>query len=281
MFDTSARLFAAATCFGKGYARNTLSGLLGPYRALFANAGLFLLLVRRDIVARTAGTMLGGLWMLGQPALNAAAMWFLLDVVLAVRFPGQVPFLNYFLIGMLPWLMANEILQRSLHVLSEYGALFQRSIFPVKLLPLLPVVVSGTTYGIIYAVLVGMLEGPIAGAKAFVILIFLMIWLVPVCYLLSIVGLLIKDARQFIPFVLTLVMYVTPILYLPQALPIQMRDFLFLNPFADMMALIHAVVQGMPWEMGNVLRPLGLWLLLLAPSTVLFRRAEPHMREAL
>lgn len=281
MLDTSIRLSSAARRFVTGYARNTLSGLISPYRELFANAGLFVLLVRRDVVARTAGTMLGGLWMLGQPALNAAAMWFLLDVVLAVRFPGQVPFLNYFLIGMLPWLMANEILQRSLHVLPEYGALFQRSIFPVKLLPLMPVFVSGATYGVIYAVLAGILEGPVAGAIAFMAMIAFMVWLVPVCYIFSIVGLLIKDARQFIPFVLTLVMYVTPIMYLPQALPVQMRDFLYLNPFADMMVLIHAVVQGMPWEMGNVLRPLGLWLLLLAPSSVLFRRAEPHMREAL
>ncbi|HHB92291.1 MAG TPA: ABC transporter permease, partial [Thioploca sp.] len=30
-----------------------------------------------------------------------------------------------------------------------------------------------------------------------------------------------------------------------------------------------------------VWRPVGLWLLLLAPAWVLFHRAEPHIREML
>ena len=42
-----------------------------------------------------------------------------------------------------------------------------------------------------------------------------------------------------------------------------------------------ALLQDLPLTPGNLLRPLALWLLALAPAWVLFRRTEPHMREAL
>jgi lipopolysaccharide transport system permease protein len=53
------------------------------------------------------------------------------------------------------------------------------------------------------------------------------------------------------------------------------------NPFADLMAVIHGLLQGMPFSAGNIIRPLLLWLLLMGPAWLLFVRAEPHMREAL
>jgi lipopolysaccharide transport system permease protein len=256
-------------------------GLLGPIHALVAHRSLLWVLVRREVVARTSGTLLGGFWVLAQPALQVAALWFLLDVVLRVRFPGQAPFLNYFLIGMLAWLTISEILNRNLTILAECGPLYQRAIFPLEILPMLPLVVTGITYGAIYACVAAVLEGPSAGVAAVVVVAVLMLWLIPLCYLFSVIGLFLKDARQLIPFVLTLLMYATPILYLPEALPKSFQILLPLNPLADIMALIHALVQGMPWRRGELLRPLVLWVALLGPSWILFRRAAPHMREAL
>ncbi|MCK5716862.1 MAG: ABC transporter permease, partial [Thiomargarita sp.] len=94
-------------------------------------------------------------------------------------------------------------------------------------------------------------------------------------------GLFIKDIGQFFPFLITVAMYLTPILYMPIQMPESMHWALVINPIADIMALIHAGIQGMEWDWGNVWRPMGLWLLLLGPSWVLFRRAEPQVREIL
>lgn len=256
-------------------------GLWGPLRVLAQHPGLFRILIRRESVARTSGTVLGGLWVLAQPALLVGALWFLLDVVLRVRFPGQAPFLNYFLIGMLPWLAMNEILQRNLLILAEFGPLYQRTVFPLRMLPMLPLVLTGGTYGAIFVVVVALLEGVFAGVAAVLAIFLLVLWLIPFSYLFAVAGLFIKDARQIIPFALTMLMYITPILYLPQALPEGLQNLMFLNPVADVMTLIHALLQGLPWTSGNLLRPLFLWLLLLGPAWVLFQRAEPHMREEL
>lgn len=267
--------------FIQRFTRNFWAGLTGPFRLLITRRDLVRVLIKRDIATRTSGTVLGGVWMLAQPALQVLAFWFLLDFVLRVRFPGQVSFLNYFLLGMLPWLMISEVMQRNLTVLTEFSTLYQRSAFPVNLLPLLPLMVSGLFYGVVYAVVAGLLEGWVAALWAPLVVMLLLLWLLPVCYLLAVLGLFIRDARQLIPFLLTLTMYLTPILYMPEMLPEGMRMLMVFNPFADIMALIHGLLQGMPVAAGHGLRPLLIWLLLLAPAWVLFRRTEPHMREAL
>ena len=262
-------------------ARALAAGLTGPFQLLIAHRRLVFLLVKRDIAVQTSGTALGGLWLLAQPALQVLAFWFLLDFVLKVRFPGRVAFVNYFLLGMLPWLMISEILLRNLRILSEFSALYERSAFPVAILPLLPLLASGLMYGAIYGLVAGLMEGWTAALWALALVAMVLVWLLPLCYLLAILGLFVRDLRQVVPFLLTLTLYITPILYMPEALPEGLRGWLVVNPLADLMAIIHGLLQGMPVTGGNLLRPALLWLLLLVPAWVLFRRSEPHLREQL
>lgn len=271
----------ARSLFPVRLAVNTVRGLLEPFRLLVRHRDLFLLLARRDLAVRTSGTALGMVWVLAQPALQMLAFWFLLDLVLRVRFPGHVPFLNYFLIGMLPWLMMNEALQRSTGVLGEFGSLYQRMAFPVALLPLLPLLTAGGIFGTVYVVMVALIAGPGAALLAPLVIGGIVLWLMPLCYLISVLGLFARDFRQIVPFLLTMAMYLTPILYMPQMLPEAIRGLLVLNPVADLLAVAHHLLLGLPVTAGNWLRPWGLWLFLLGPAWVLFRRTEPHMREEL
>lgn len=251
-------------------------------RAPLRHRELLFLLVRRDIAARTSGTVLGGLWMLVQPALQVAALWFLLDIVLKVRFPGmEGGFVGYYLTGMLPWLMMSEIIQRSLGVMPEYAALYQRAVFPLHLLPLIPAIVSGAIYTAIFVLVAGAVAGWSGALGAAVLMAGLLLWLLPFCYLLAVLGLFVRDLQQLAPFVLTMLLYVTPILYLPQAFPQSLHWWLDVNPFAHVMVLAHAAVQGQRWDVLDLAVPALLWAAAIAPAAFLFVRTRPHMREAL
>lgn len=219
--------------------------------------------------------------MLVQPALQIFGMWFFLGIILKVRSPSSVPFINYFLVGVICWTMIAEILQRNLTVMVEFGSLYQRTIFPLALLPLIPVLVSGVIYGAVFVVISVFLEGVVAAFGAVLCIAFLVVWLIPLSYLLAVLGLFIREARQIVPFVLTLLMYVTPIMYMPEQLPSALRAWIQLNPIADVMVLLHAVVQGQPWTVGNLVRPLALWVALTPIALIVFRQTEMHMREAL
>ena len=267
--------------FLKRYISATYVGLWAPFQAAYTHYYLLFLLIKRDITTRTSGTLLGTAWLLLQPGLQILGFWFLLDMVLKIKLPGGVAFVDYFLIGMLPWLFISEILLRSLSILTEFAGLYRRAIFPVVILPILPLILATILYTLVMAVTAGILEGVNAIPIAVLTIFLLAIWLLPLTYILAIIGLFLKDIGQFFPFLITITLYLTPILYMPNQMPEPMQWLLALNPIADLMALIHAAIQGLPWTYANLWRPVGIWLLLLGPAWVLFRRAEPHIRETL
>ena len=263
------------------YFRATWLGAVTPLQSAYANRHLLTLLIKRDVKVRTSGTALGDAWLLFQPALQILGFWFLLDVVLKIKLPNNVVFVDYFLIGMLPWLFIAEILTRSLGILSEFGSLYRRSIFPIEILPILPLFLSAALYALVMGVTVGLLEGIHAVPMGLLSILLIAIWLMPFCYLLSIIGLFLKDVAQIFPFLITVTLYVTPILYMRSSMPEPMQWVLMLNPIADIIALIHGAIQSLDWDMSNIVRPVILWLCLIGPVWVIFRRAEPHVREML
>ncbi len=265
----------------KRYLIATYMGLYIPFTAVYAHRYLIFLLIKRDIATRTSGTFLGDIWLLLQPALQIVGFWFLLGIVLKIKFPSGMPFVDYFLVGMLPWLFIAEVLSRSLNILSEFSPLYRRTRFPMIILPLIPLLLSTILYTIITVITVVSLEGVHTLFFAFLVIPSIALWLFPWCYLLSVMGLFLKDIAQFFPFLITITLYLTPILYMPDSLPESMRWILTINPFADLIALIHALIQDLPWSFTNIIRPLMVWLLLLGPGIVLFLRSEPHIREML
>jgi len=259
----------------------TFLGLVQPFQIAWHNRYLLSLLIKRDITSRTSDTFFGGAWLLLQPALQILGFWFLLGVIFNIKFPDGMPFVDYFLVSMLPWLFISEIWSRSLSVLAEFSSLYRRALFPVAILPLLPLVLSATMYAVVMALMVGFIEGWQLAPLGFIGIFILALWLIPCAYLLAIGGLFLKDIAQFFPFVTIITLYLTPILYTPDLVPEGMEWVLMVNPVADVIALFHAALQGMDWHWWNILRPLGLWLLVLGPAWVLFCRAEPHVREML
>jgi lipopolysaccharide transport system permease protein len=258
-----------------------LTRLFEAYRVKAGGWSLIYRLVQRDIVNRTSGTLLGGLWLIAQPALQVVAFWFLLDVVLVVRATGTVPFIEYFLTAMVAWLFLSEVLSRSLNVLTEYSGLYQRTLFPINVLPMIPLIMAIIIYTPVLLVIAALFAGPYGVLDAVVIIIGLSLWVLPITYLLAVIGLFFKESRQVFPFILTLVMYFSPILYQPNALTGNLKQVMQFNPVAGLIACIQNLIHGLPMETLDWIIPLGVWLVLIIPAAVIYTRAEPHMREEL
>lgn len=261
--------------------RNTRDGLLEPVSSAIRNHSLLAVLIRRDIKNRTSGTVLGAFWPLIQPALQVLGYWFLFDVVYSMRGNAGPSYLHYLLVGIIPWLFIAEVLSRAGNMLMEFSPLYKRNPFPLEILPLLIMVIPGVVYGLVYFGVVFLLFDFQAALASIIVMPVLMIWLLPLCLFFPVFGLFMKDFVQAIPFLLMLGLFLSPILYFPSMVPESVQPVLRLNPFADLMALIHGLVQGNELTWSNLLRPLALWLLLLGPSWLVFRRSMPHIREVL
>lgn len=260
----------------------TFQGFIAPLKLAWTHRQLLLMLAKRDITGRTSGTLIGLGWLILQPMLQVMGFWFLLSVVLKIKSPERgVAFLDYFLIGILSWFFISEVLSRCLSVFQEFAGLYQRTLFPMVILPLVPLVLAGAIYLFVNIILVSLLVSPIKIPWAIFNMGILILWLIPVCYLLALAGIFIKDVSQVFPFLISLALYLTPILYMPAQIPDDMQWILVFNPFADIMGLIHSTIQDTAWDWWQGARLFGLWLFLLAPAWVLFHRAQPHIREML
>lgn len=263
------------------YLRNIFYGLVTPYKSVQQNWSLYSMLVKRDIVNRTSGTVLGKLWPVVQPALQILGYWFLFDIVFAMRANRGPDYLEYLLSGMMPWLCIAEILSRSTMMFREFSPLYRRNPFPLEILPLLIMTIPCLVYGAVYFLLNLFLGGLDRAFISLLVMPMLMLWLLPLCMLLPVLGLFIRDFAQAIPFLLMITMFLTPILYFPSMLPEGIQQIIWINPFSDLMAVIHGLVQGSEYSWLNILRPFGIWLLLLGPSWLVFKRSIPHIREVL
>lgn len=254
--------------------------LYAPLLSLLNHKELFWSLYKREFITKTAGTSLGVFWLFGQQALQVMALWFLIDVILQVRFPGETAFINYMLVGMIPWLMIAEILSRSTSLFQEYADIFKRTVFPLELLPLLSILFSLSIFLSIYLLVVLLLNGWLSMLLSLLVFAILFLWLLPLVYLFATFGVFIKDFSKMIPFVLTMMMYLSPILYMPVLIPEKYQFYLIFNPIADVMSAIHSVIDDHQFPQAAVsLRLFCEWFILLAPAWLFFKRAEKHIRD--
>jgi lipopolysaccharide transport system permease protein len=265
------------------FARNVYQGLAVPLISSFRHRDLLRMLLRREVVNRTSGTFLGMLWPLLQPALQVAGFWFLFDIVYGMRFNRGPDFMGYLLVGILPWLCLTEVLGRAAGMFREFASLYRRTPFPIELLPVLVMLVPGMVYTLVYALIVGLMYDLTAALYALLLIPMILLWALPLVLLFSVLGLFARDFAHALPFALMLLMYATPILYFPQMLPETVQALLWLNPFADLMSIVHALAQAETYSFNtaSLVRLTVEWLLLLGPCWLVFRRSLPHIREVL
>lgn len=263
------------------YFRTLYAGIAVPVLTSRRHLGLLRMLVIRELVARNSGTVLGKVWPILQPALQMVGFWFLFDIVYGMRLVRGPSFLEYLLTGIVPWFCLSEILGRATQMFREYSNLYRRSLFPVEVLPVLIMLVPGFVFTLVYAVICGLLYGPLSGLAGLTIIPLLLLWLLPFTYLFSVLGVFIRDFANAMPILLMFMMYATPILYFPDMLPDSVRQWIWINPFSDLMLVIHAMVELQPLPVKAIARLALLWLVLLAPAWLIFRRSLPHVREVL
>ncbi len=256
-------------------------GFYQPWQLALRHRHLLRQLLGRDAIIQTAGTHLGRLWLLLGPGLQILAWWFVFDAVLRVRPMARFSFLDYFLPSVLPWLLVQETLSRCLSLLREVRSLYERSIFPLAILPLLPLLLVWMIYTPLEAAVVAILHGPQAALAATGFMVVLAWLLLPWCYIFSLLGIFFPDGAYGMRFLLTLLFYFTPILYAPQMLPENLQDILAWNPMATLLQQLHGLIGLAALDLHHAWYPLACSLLVTGPAWVLFRRMSIQIREAL
>ncbi len=209
------------------------------------------LLVLRDLSSRYKGTMLGLCWLFLQPLLMVVVYSFVFSVIMKVRIPGGIDnpyfFAVYLMAAMMPYSAFQEAVTTSSASLFANSALLQRSTLPPVIFPLVPIlstVVTELIAMVIIIIAAAFLLERVSPYLYFLPLLILVRLLLSLGfgYLVAVLSVFIQDLRQALGFILTILMFMTPIVYPIEMVP---EQFIFLNecnPFYHLLDAYRAVI---------------------------------------
>jgi len=212
--------------------------LLGLTRSLWHYRHLLRQLVLRDVVGRYRGSLAGILWSLLLPCIMLAVYLFVFGHVFApVRAAGQAITPHFALslfTGMLLHGLVAECLSRAPNAILAQPSYVKKVVFPVELLPLTVVGTAIVQFMIGSAVLLPALaltQGLPATA-----LLWPMAWLPLIALvaglslMLSALTVYLRDLAQMTGFIATVLLFLSPVFYPLDSVPIALRHWLLLNP---------------------------------------------------
>jgi lipopolysaccharide transport system permease protein len=206
-------------------------------------------MTRRNLAARYRGSLLGVAWVVLTPFLMMVLYTTVFSGFLRVRLSdnsGPTAFALYLLAGLLPWSAFAEAAGRAPQVMIEHRTLVTKVVFPLEIVPLSLV----STALVNHAIAMGLF---LIGALVFkgwaLSLLLLPLLIVPlallatgVTLLLASLGVFLRDTGQASGLALTVWLFLTPILYLPSAVPERFRFLVRLNPFTPLVASYRRVI---------------------------------------
>ena len=191
---------------------------------LFRFRGLLATLTSRELKARYRGSVLGFLWSLANPLLLLAVYTFVFSVVFKPDDRGgMTPYALFLVSGLFPWIWTSaSALEGSMSLIANSG-LIRKAVFPAELLPMVSVLSNLVHFLfalpiVIAALLAGRILGyPVGGLSIVALPAVILLHLPMVAGLaLGVAALTVhfKDVRDLLANLLTLLFFLTPILYL-------------------------------------------------------------------
>jgi lipopolysaccharide transport system permease protein len=206
----------------------------------FAHRELIVQLVRRELARRYRGRLLGLLWLVLQPLLLLALYTFVFGVVFGARWPGfegeeTLGFAIVVFTGLLTFGILAETLNASPRLILSNRALIKNVEFPVEVLPVVTVacalVQAIAGLAILLPALV-VLGYPLSMAVLALPLVWLSLALLclGLCYLLSALGVFLRDLEGVVGLAVTGLLFGSAIFYPLSQVPESARSVLVWLP---------------------------------------------------
>ncbi|MBA2673414.1 ABC transporter permease [Ramlibacter sp.] len=242
-------------------------------------------LVRRDVLARYKGSVLGLGWGLLFPLLILLAYTFVFRSVFRARWPGGGDSTQEFALqlfaGLVIFNLFADILNRAPRLVLEQPNLVKRVVFPVEVLSWVALGSALFHAALSLAILLGALVVAGPGLTPWVLLAPLVFAAVlPVLlglgWLLSSLGLFIRDIGHAMGPAVTMLMFLSPVLYPAKALPPAAAALLWLNPLTvPIESLRRLLLEGRAPDWTALAAYVAAGLLFALLAWRLFARLRP------
>src|SRR5262249_8636311 len=229
----------------------TVTGLppIGPYiRSIWERRQFVWNLARTDLKAEHYDSFIGQAWILLDPLLQAAVYYLLRIVVRPVSGANRQALIAHLIWAVFFFTFTAKCMQTGAKSVVGGKQLILNASFPRAILPLVAII-EGTldflpTVGI-YLIFQALLGQPFGLGLAFLPLLIALqaIFNLGLALLFSPLTVFFRDTAGFIPYMVRIWMYTTPVLYFVREVPPNLR-FLRFNPLYPLFAALEQIFAG-------------------------------------
>lgn len=239
-------------------------------RSLRVHRDLMHNLIRREVVGRYRGSVLGLLWSFFNPVLMLATYTFVFSVVFKARWlagsDSRTEFALVLFAGLMLYNFFAECVTRAPGVILTNTNYVKKVVFPLEILP---VVIMGSAFFhflvsllvwlIFYLIFFGL--PPPSGVLLVILLFPFILMTLGLSWFLASIGVYLRDVSQVITLATSALMFLSPIFYPITALPEDYRWLLQINPLTF---IIEQARDVMIWGNGPDWSGLAFYTLLAA-----------------
>ncbi len=240
-------------------------------------------LVKRDVLLRYRGAMFGVLWIFLSPLLMLAIFAFVFGHIFQTRWPEQKEGLPFWLIlycGLIVFNVFGETVSRSTTAVRGFPSYVKKIIFPVDILPLVPLgaaLVHAAFNFLILAAALAITGNLSAGILLFPLLLLPVVLLaIGAAWFLAAWGVFIKDMSQIVPLFVQMLLFLSPVFYPVSAVPPGLTFIYNANPLGAVIEAARAAALGLtvPWAAWSAALALGAAAALLGHAFFQHSRDE-------
>lgn len=247
-------------------------------------------LARKDFSSRYVGSYFGLFWALVNPVITIAVYWFVFEKGLRAVSPLEgVPFIIWFIAGIVPWLFFAEAWSSGTNSLMEYSYLVKKVVFRVSVLPIVKILsaIFIHTFFVLILIIILWIYGYEPSWYYFQILYYIfcmVVLLTGISWITSSIIPFFRDAGQFVGILLQFGMWLTPIAWPTTMLPPAVAYWFKLNPLYYIVEGYRDTFINHVWFFHRYNQTLFFWgltLVMLAIGATLFKKLKPHFSDVL
>jgi len=212
--------------------------------------------VRRDVLVRYRGSLLGLGWSILTPLLMLAVYTFVFRVIFKARWTdganGDFEFALQVYAGLIVYTLFAEVVNRAPRLVLEQPNLVTKVVFPLEILPWVAVLAGLFHLALNLLVLLAaaaLARGglPMSALALPLVLAPLVPLLLGLAWFLAALGVFVRDVGQITTLAVSLLMFLSPVFYPVSVLPQEWQPWLRANPLAPVMEQLRRVALAGMW----------------------------------
>jgi lipopolysaccharide transport system permease protein len=242
---------------GQGYhvVRRQRSSVGGTLAVIWQNRNLTREMIQRDVKERYISQTFSWAWLVLQPGITTMVYLVVFAFVFNARIgsgSSRSDYVVFLLSGLIPWITLSEIFSRSVSAVSGTPMFVKQMIFPVEILPLKIFGSAALSFLLASAIFLAFVFGSGHG-KVFLLfgwpasVMCFLVFLVGVSYLLSSVGVFLRDIRDIVQLYCSIGLFASPALFSFNAIAAPLKVVILLNPATPFILMFQdSVSAGAP-----------------------------------